>query len=366
MAVGSYITTPRNAPDYVISQKDDTVYALDTRGATALSGTDASEVINKALSAGNYVFIKSGTYNLTASLKVYSHTILEGEGVDDPVLGKNDTATRLSRSPSLNGSVITGKNVYNIVIKNLAVDGTRNDSTPIAGCDGLHFDVIKRSRLEGLSVYNCMGEGICLTGSGSIENRMIYCSVRHNNMNGILQQLQSDSTVSYCELGGNGYDGLRMYTAGNNLVEGCTIFLNKGCGIRLTDAQQNRIVANRVNTNVADGIRVAVQTENCCDRNIISQNVIYDNGYKGAGGASGVVLVGGNQTAIKNCAVSNNEVFNTKDWGKPQSFGIREIGVNEANMILGNSCTENISVNIKTAGATTKCSDCWNGTTYIK
>jgi len=256
VAIGSYITVPPNAPDYIINQRDGVIYAIDTHGTTAFSSKDASEVINSALNAGNYVFIKSGTYNLTASLKVYSHTILEGEGIDDPVLGKNDTATRLTRSPNLNDSVITGKNVYNIVIKNLAVDGTRNDSTPIDGCDGLNFNVIKRSRLEGLSVYNCMGEGICLTGSGSIENRVLYCSVRHNNKNGILQQLQSDSTVSYCELGGNGYDGLRMYTAGNNLVEGCTVFLNKGCGIRLYDALQNRIVDNRVNTNAADGIRV--------------------------------------------------------------------------------------------------------------
>ncbi|MCW4001435.1 MAG: right-handed parallel beta-helix repeat-containing protein [Candidatus Bathyarchaeota archaeon] len=369
VAIGIYITVPPNAPDYVISQQGRLVVAENSLGIVAFSGADASQVINDATHSGNSVYIKSGTYNLTAPIVVFSNSILIGEGTDDPVLGTSDSATRLVRSPTLNGSIITGANVYNVLIKTLSIDGARINSTITNEfCDGVHFDVIKRSRLEGIAVYDCMGNGICLTGSGSIENRIVYCSVRHNNMNGILQQLQSDSSVYFCEVGGNGYDGLRLYTSGNNLVEGCTVFLNKGCGIQLADAQQNRILGNRVNTNYGDGIRVSIRTESASDKNIISQNTIYDNGYRGKGGFSGIALVGGNTSsalAIHDCVVSNNEVFNTKDWGQPQSFGIREYGANIGNLLLGNACTNNTAVNIRTVGATTQCASSWNGTSYI-
>ncbi len=370
VVIGVYIIVPSNAPDYVIYQKNEKIYAQNSFGFTAYSGEDASGVINEALQSGNYVFIKSGTYNITSPIVVFSQTHLEGEGVDDPALGQSDSATRLLRDPTLNGPIVYGKNIYNVLIKNLSIIGAKTNSTPTENCDGVYFDLIKRSRIEGIAVYDCAGNGVCLTGAGSIENRLLYCSIRHNNMNGILQQLQSDSSVYFCELGGNGYDGLRMYTAGNNLVQGCTIFLNKGCGIRLTDAQQNRIVDNRINTNSADGVRISVLTENWSDKNIISQNTIYDNGYNGGVGFSGVALNGDNQTegstlSIKDCVISNNVVFNTKDWGNPQSYGIREFGKNQDNLITGNTCTENTVINIKTVGVSTRCSQSWNGTIYI-
>jgi len=63
VAIGSYITLPPNAPDYIINQRDGVIYAIDTHGTTAFSSKDASEVINRALNEGNYVFIKSGTTN---------------------------------------------------------------------------------------------------------------------------------------------------------------------------------------------------------------------------------------------------------------------------------------------------------------
>jgi parallel beta-helix repeat protein len=369
VAIGIYVTVPTNGPDFVISQHDGLVVAQNFMGITAYSGADASEVINQATHSGNSVYIKSGTYNLTRPIEVFSNSILQGEGIDDPVLGTSESATRLVRSPTLNGPIISGANVYNVLIKCLSIDGTRINSTVTNDlCDGIHLDVVKRSRFEGLAVYDCMGNGICLTGAGSIENRILYCSVRHNNMNGILQHLQSDSSVYFCELGGNGYDGLRMYTAGNNLVEGCTVFLNKGCGIQLADAQQNRVVDNRVNTNYGDGIRVSIRTENASDKNIISQNTIYDNGYRSKGGFSGVSLVGGNSSTalvIHDNLVSNNMVFNTKDWGKPQSFGIREIGANAGNLLVSNTCTDNTAANIQTVSLSTRCTGCWNGTQYI-
>ncbi len=369
-SISSLIKVAPNAADYIVDQKDGKIYAQDKNGAVAFSGDDAAAVINEALSSGNYVFIKSGRYNITHSIIVYSHTILEGEGGDDPALGKSNLATRLVRSPTLQSPLIEGSDVYDLVIKNLAIDGARTNRTDTPNLDGIRLDVVKRSRLEGLSVYDCMGNGVCLTGAGSIENRILYCTLRHNNMNGLLQQLQSDSTVAYCELGGNGYDGLRMYTAGNNLIEGCTVFLNKGCGIRLTDAPQNRIVDNRINTNTQDGIRLSVLTEGGCDKNVVSQNTIYDNGYQGGIGYSAIALNGGNQTGgalpVRDCIVSNNQAFNTKDWGTPQSYGIREYGENSGNTILGDTCKDNVVANIKTVGLSTKCGDCWNGTAYVK
>ena len=231
----------------------------------------------------------------------------------------------------------------------LNLNGFQVFGTPNAG-DGAGVKVQARTGVtvtQG-TVTNFDGGVVILGGS---NNTVSYVNARDNigasaghqgaaltqYGDGILVQGSSGNRILYNRTDNNGpYSGIGLITgdpdhpaippalANNNLVQGNTVTNNVACrigpfcdndGIRvepraggtcltgpdICPGPGNRIIANTVTGNGLDGISLFGFTTN----NVVSDNIVYRNGYLGAAAGDGIRVFGSNNQILRNSADGN-------------------------------------------------------------
>ena len=135
---------------YSVFIESNIYYVMNRFGEIEDSDQNASRLINQGLSivavTGGKVTLAAGNYSIEKSLIIQSNTIFEGEGIDDKT--KSGLGTRLTASHNLNEPIIRNYNLtsgdHNIIIKNLAIFGNRQNKTRIVGATGINFTKTSR------------------------------------------------------------------------------------------------------------------------------------------------------------------------------------------------------------------------------
>lgn len=355
---------------YTIFAREGVYYAQNAfTGGGEISGSNASDIINRALDAladkGGRVLLTAGDYPIEHSLLVHSNTILEGEGVDDknnPGLGTRLVAAKSLREPVLRNHD-PGRGDFNIIIKNLAVDGDRPDKTRVVGANGIRFTKTTRCRIIDVAVYNCRDTGIVFDGNhGTIEAQLDRVTSRGNNYRGIFMKTQSDFHIQNCEVGSNEEKGIVLASCSAGSLMGNNVYLNRRSGIELYNSRYMRIIGNRANHNGRSGIELVATADGWGNWNKLIGNECYDNGQS-FGDESGISIKS-DGTSVSYTIVEGNTCFDDQP-SKTQDYGIWEHEGGDYNILTSNICGENRKADIRTSGLNTQVHLCFNGTSWI-
>jgi len=354
---------------YTIFAEGATYYAQNRFGTIEHSETSAAELINHVLNAvagtGGKIFLAAGDYTIEKSLIIHGNTILEGEGIDDK--NNRGLGTRLIAASLLDEPVIrnhdTTEGDYNIIIKNLAIDGNRPNKTRVVGATGINFTKTVRCRIIDVAVYNCKDTGIVFDGNGgTVEASLDRVTSRGNNYRGIHMSTQSDFHIQNCEIGSNEDSGMVFASCSAGSIIGCNVYLNKQYGIQLYNSKYMRTIGNRANHNGRSGIEVVASAVGWGDWNKFIGNECFDNG-KLFSGESGI-SIRPNGASVCNCVVEGNTCFDDQ-ISKTQDYGIYEHMGGDYNVLTSNICRNNKKADIKVSGLNTKVHFCYNGTSWI-
>ena len=358
------------APSFTVWMEGSNYFAKDANGQLKYSGTNASEIINDAISdipsTGGRILLENANYTLDTplnllgkySLEIYGETtghsgttkgtILSlADNADTNLILKNETSSAffyiMLRGLTLYGNkdgqtdtnaLIYMKNVWWLRIENLVISESKSHAIHLDSCRWVwitHNDI-------GISDGGQNdGDGIRCNGVSPawiIDNSIIQ------NDNGIF--LVSDAGV---------VEDVRIL--GNQIVRntGDGVYIGKGLEIMwLVDISDNTINENDHHGVSING--VASNVTNCK----ICNNVIVSNDYNGVG-YDGIYIDKGN-----NLIISNNHISDLNSKG--QRYGIWE-KAGDNNTFTSNHCLLNSLAGIIVTGLNTHVCCCWNGTTWI-
>jgi len=242
-------------------------------------------------------------------------------------------------------SAITGWDVSNVVIRNLSIDGRKEENpgpTPLTvrnkdlafTFSAIHFVGAKTSRIESCQVSGWPSDGISLQGGNG--NSVRKCVVENCRGEGLHPGGNlHDSEFSENESRGNGEDGL-YFCAGNEriLVRNNKFIGNKGSGVGgLGDwgDKFNIVENNHCEANGHSGITLYDG-----DSNTIRNNTCINNSQSSPGMYSGILL---SKTAKS--TICGNRCFDNQKT-KTQAYGIGETANCQGNVITGNDCRGNL------------------------
>jgi len=159
------------APSYTVWREGSNYFAKDANGEIDYSGTNASYVIESAinaLTAGGKIFIKAGTYILSATLNLVNNLILEGEGFSTILRDESQNTV----SPQ-NVIYASGKN--KIAIRNLMVQGNAGttDLADRPNGHGITFDNVTDFIIENVRCEYLRQSGINIGPSVTCENGLL-------------------------------------------------------------------------------------------------------------------------------------------------------------------------------------------------
>jgi len=234
-------------PSYTIWRNGSTYYAEDVNGLPWDEGSNASMIINNALSGltsgrtWKEKVLIVGNIEITNPLMVDSYTILQ---LDGQIILANNANTELVKSYGFDN--LTGTNsidgVQDVEFTGGVYDGNRANNNG-SGCGFRLYG--KRYTLDNVEVRNCGSDGIYSewansAGVGSPTDAMesMWANVRScfNNGNGITMRGPHDSvvvnTLTYCNNGhGISIEGTPTYTGGGLQLVNFHSYGNHGDGI---------------------------------------------------------------------------------------------------------------------------------------
>jgi len=300
---------------FVVWQKDGVVYARNMTTGEIISDTDASEVINNALSSidtlgGGGVFLKRGTFTLTNPLKVGDFTILEGEG----------NATELKAETNMNDHLIENLDQTNgnwgSIIRDLYLNGNADNQDGAGPYNGIYWknptsnhpwtdwtagETPNALALENLVIWNCKGDGVRLDGTdGSLMAQCRNLHIRYGSSTyyGMNIISVSDSFFEDLVLVGNA-GGLLVNGGGgnqfNNIYVAGAADIEDSSGIILYWCQRMIFTNLRVDHCARDGVMIVSSL-----RNVIIGGTVTDCGYAADNTYDGFKLSGGANECIDN------------------------------------------------------------------
>ncbi|RLE01101.1 MAG: hypothetical protein DRI99_07815, partial [Candidatus Aminicenantes bacterium] len=227
--------------------------ATDGTGDYNCDGTDDQIEINQAISdinstGGGTVHLKAGTYIISDSISLSSNLIFEGEGMEKTIIKIEDGSTKE------NWATIAGEGISSTTIKNLTIDGNK-DNCPVP--KGIDSDV------DAFHLYNSLN----LT----VENvKMIDFWT-----DGVEFSHSSDSAVKDCEVIQGGHEGLRaIYSENITFTNNYVYSAGTGnAGVRIYESS-NCIIENNCFNVYGFGILINPQGGVPCGNNIYRDNYI--------------------------------------------------------------------------------------------
>lgn len=341
---------------YTVLNNENNFTIKNRDGIIELNTNDASTAINYALnmisSGGGRVFLTTGDYLISNTLRISSNSILEGEAIDD--VNDSGFGTRLIASSNLQGPILSNMNPRDgdsiITLKNLSFDGGRSNKELKNGSYGILFTKTTRCRIIDVAVYKCKDSGIVFDGSqGTVEAMIERVSSRGNNNAGLHMKTQSDFHIYNSEFGSNQGEGILLSTCSSGSIIGTNVFLNQRVGILLYNTMNMRISDNRVNDNGYSGIEITSTTTDRADYNTLNGNICYNNGQN-LSQQAGIKLYS-NEATVSNCLIASNVCYDNQNE-KTQDYGIFEQLGAYKNFISGNLCVNNKIQNIKLSEST--------------
>jgi hypothetical protein len=274
-------------------------------GKIDYSGTNAGTIINDAISAltnGGKIFIKAGTYTLTAKLAPTTSNIeLCGEGF----------ASILKLGNSVNDRNLQLLGVTNWHIHNLAFDGNRaNQSSTATNC----FIIQIGNASSNCTVDHCYIHDAMTMGLHAFSSTNIYFLdnyVQNCNANGI--QIENDGGGQNSVVSGNIVNGISDVgiscfgsiecVVSHNEIKNCALGLspygvNSSYAIDI-EAATGRAIS--IINNICDSGSITV--DGACSDVIISKNQIY-NVTKNSADNSGIAIAAN----VTNCTVEGNVI----------------------------------------------------------
>jgi hypothetical protein len=253
------------------------------------TGINDEVIIQRALynlntsGTGGKVILLEGTYNINATIYVYSNTILEGQG-NSTILKVINGATGVIYV--LSNSQTTDSN---ITIKNILIDGNKsnNGTTDIRG---IYCNYGSKFLIENVTIQSTYKFGIQLNNT-------------------------SNSVIEKCNISATGLtSGIYATKIVNVNISKNNIYSCYDVGISINDASTNNIISgNYCYQNGTHGISIGDTSSN----NIIQSNMCYANSQNVDNVSSGIILSGS--------ASYNNIQLNTSRQGSllnGHKFGI--------------------------------------------
>ncbi|MCD6093193.1 MAG: right-handed parallel beta-helix repeat-containing protein [Candidatus Omnitrophica bacterium] len=215
--------------DIIVYREGEEAVAIktDTREVIA-HGTDHAEVIQKAIDyvaskGGGTIHITKGTYIITTKdiglpYKVGIH-IIEKAGIR--IVGDGEGNTVLKLADGVGGTVIYYKNAHWLEIRDLTIDGNKDNNTD-SGIDGdlagIKGHTTYFAKIVNVELRNCVRQGFYPTNCSWSHYENIYA--HHNGYEGIVLDSEDLSTVINLKTGTNGL--IDTSRAGLYIVGGAT------------------------------------------------------------------------------------------------------------------------------------------------
>ena len=225
--------------------------------------------IQNLIDSTDKVILEPGEYMLNDSLTLKSNMVLLGSG--NTVL----TFVNDINPTSLQQSMLYGKNLVNVTIENLILDGNKENQH--GGLQyGIWFENVNFSTIKDNLISNFKGNAISIYHSNNNvveKNRTV-----NNAYNGIHIQSSNYNIAkdNVCTFGRYGIEIGYSHSHGN-ILENNECNYNREFGIELWYSVDNIVRSNVCNNNKIAGIYMGL----CCERNLIEHNKLFGNGKWG-------------------------------------------------------------------------------------
>lgn len=303
--------------------------------------TDIQDAVNALPATGGCVYIKEGTYTLTASIVIPSDNI--------SIIGCG-RSTHIIETAAVPIISVGGRSYFSI--ENVFLDGSAGTSLA-----GVYFTSSHDNRVTRCWIEDCGANGVAVITSGYrilVANNLITrCHHFGISTYDVYEEIINSNLITDCgeDLDGSGGIAVTLSShcvVSNNVITDCfrSTITN---GISIIAADFCTITGNVCVNNSGNGIYVGRST-----RNTITGNVCQNNSIGNVNTFSGIKLAV--HTAVNSIynVVNDNQCIDTSLIGT-QKYGIEENDANQDhNVIVGNVCKGNVTAEILRQGANTE------------
>jgi len=349
-------------------------YTVGPSDADYITDGTADDVqIQQALDAadaagGGTVYIKEGTYSISAAMTIGNKTKVMGDGfatILQHVAGAGFNGLLKNKDQTTGNS--------GIIICDLAIDGNAANVTGSDPRDTIWLKEVWDSKVMRCYIYDSVDSAIVLDSTLTVDNQVSDNIIDGALDIGIYVSAASKTIVSNNTVRDTGSYGIRLITTGNtecivsnNRVNNCGQTANvDGITVATSGGEKNLIIGNHVSRSGRNGLLVSnvaytqitgnffffndqhgihVQT---VGRGVITGNMCHQNSQQTSNTYSGILL--------QNCqdiTVVGNRCADIGS-GTRQKYGIEEQGTSDNNIIMGNMTDRNQTAAVLTVGAST-------------
>jgi polygalacturonase len=198
-------------------------------------------------------------------------------------------------------AIIRGKGVRNVLLKGGAVVGERNAHSGTAGEWGMGVDLRRCSdtRIEGMKISECWGDGIYVGGESGRESERVTirnCTSRRNRRQGLSMTGCRTALIEDCDFsetaGTPPQSGIDLEPDGGAVVRNvtinrCTTSRNAGWGIAIgANVGAITLQNSHVSANSREGIAIALATECSITATAVKDNSKHGISLQGTKGIS--------------------------------------------------------------------------------
>ncbi len=280
--------------------------------------TDIQTAIDSLPAGGGVVYIKEGTYTISAKLTITSDNVsLFGAG----------KSTKIQCSSAVR--MLECTNANNLTIKDIWFDGDGGAST---GQFGIYLINSDDGIIQNCILDDMVAEGIYIDNTSN-DNIIVDCTILNNGRHGI-QAFGGRVYIHHCFVKGSTNHGIVLASgSSDSKVIGCNVLSNVNDGINISSndclIQANRCDGNDTGASASySGIKL-----NGADRCLINNNHCYANGDYGidltsAGASSNIVM--GNLCLLNTTGQINDAGTNTLPNG---AVGTNNLALDDLNYV---------------------------------
>ncbi len=241
--------------------------------------TDIQAAIDSLPTGGGVVYVKEGTYTITATIT---------RAIDNVGIIGAGKSTQISTSSNISMIKVLNKSGWNI--ENLFINGAGTGTDNV----GVNLDGATECNIKGCWIENTGGISILLDNSS--DNNIIWSNHLDSELTGIRinsgDQNIAQGNIINCDANGIRVDSINniiinnqiigdgttagnhgiFIVGGNNIVESNYVTACGGNGINI-QADKNSVVGNQCISNSIDGINITA----AADRTLVSGNTCLSN-----------------------------------------------------------------------------------------